>query len=784
MRYHHITYLLLPLLCLLFGCTQEGIRPEDDSASSDPRTLTFRATVDNAVTRAMVEEIDGSLDLSAKFTPRDKIFLFISQADTTIFLTTKPTDVGTDGKKCVFEATLPDDIDITKPMTIIGYSGLQDAVRYSTNLPYSFVMDKDQVYLEATPINGNDLTNMRPPVSFCLKDWTVSEAKLSGLDVTFSHIGAYEVIHVTNKGTKGTVANRAEVCLTDVTSSFPPATPWTYTSEVDRTTRKNMYPFLNLATGEVIMAPAGYSPKSIRSASIPVDGTGVYINWFLPRPGATFGSVGLCYKNGVSWKGMVSTASLSNDSPIEVGHAYHVYGDILDGGIVLKTKGGDEVQPKNPRITFTTTLKKGSKITLYTYFDFRERENAFVDLNGNGIKDLGEGIDRAIGEYTKTVDSQTITIYGKAQAIKLPESGITSIRLFDQSDLTQLDLTKNELDGKALDQMMKDLPDIHHVTPDFVNPKTLSIERNPGEDSCNPKIALDKDWIIDIPVIDETQPYIYLWMANSTSDIYLNVDAAEADRENVWIDLNGNGVKDEGEKITRFGMEQDKMVALTATTSNVMLYGKVTMLSAPESGIFAVIESNHTSLKYIDLSGNGLVAFFLKDMIDLEYLNVSDNNFQLQAIPFLVGCYPKLKVLDMSNSNISAVTGGFGENTELVSLNANGCNLGKIDLTANTKLQTLLLSGNGLEELSIGHLKDLRYLEVIGNNMKSPALTQVISDLCTVPGNVPGRLFVGGNPGSSGIDISPAMKKNWQVDIDHLKGDNYIFRPGFKGEKW
>ena len=73
---------------------------------------------------------------------------------------------------------------------------------------------------------------------------------------------------------------------------------------------------------------------------------------------------------------------------------------------------------------------------------------------------------------------------------------------------------------------------------------------------------------------------------------------------------------------------------------------------------------------------------------------------------------------------------------------------------------------------------------MIGNNMKSPALTQVISDLCTVPGNVPGRLFVGGNPGSSGIDISPAMKKNWQVDIDHLKGDNYIFRPGFKGEKW
>ena len=695
MRYHHITYLLLPLLCLLFGCKQEGIRPEDDTASSDPRTLTFHATVDDAVTRAMVEEIDGSLDLSVKFTPKDKILLFVSQADTTIFLTTKPTDVGTDGKKCVFEATLPEDIDITKPMTIIGYSGLQDAIRYGTNLPYSFVMDKDQVYLEATPINGNDLTNMRPPVSFCLKDWTVSEAKLSGLDVTFSHIGAYEVIHVTNKGTKETVANKAEVCLTDVAASFPPATPWTYASEWDRTTKKNMYPFLNLATGEVIMAPAGYSPKSIRAASIPVDSKGIYVNWFLPRPGATFGSVGLCYKNtAVSFSGMVSTASLSSDRPIEAGHAYHVYGDILDDGIVLKTKGGDEVQPKNPRITFTTTLEKGSKITLYTYFGFSERNNAFVDLNGNGIKDLGEGIDKSIGEYTKTVDNQTITIYGKAQAIKLPESGITSIRLYDQSDLTQLDLTKNEMDGKALDQMMEDLPDIHHVKADYVNPKTLSIGRNPGEDSCNPKIALDKDWIIDIPVIDDTKPYIYLWMASSTSDIYLNVDAAEADRENVWIDLNGNGIKDEGEKITRFGMEQDKMVALRATTSNVVLYGKVTMLSAPESGIFAVIESNHTSLKYVDLSSNGLVAFFLKDMIDLEYLNV------------------------------------------------------------------------------------------IGKNMKSPALTQVISDLCTVPGNVPGRLFVGGNPGSSGIDISPAMKKNWQVDIDHLKGDNYIFRPGFKGEKW
>ena len=69
---------------------------------------------------------EGSRDLEVLFTKDDQVLIFVSQADTTFVLKTMPTSIGADGKKCNFEITLPDQGDLSKPKTLIGYTGMRD----------------------------------------------------------------------------------------------------------------------------------------------------------------------------------------------------------------------------------------------------------------------------------------------------------------------------------------------------------------------------------------------------------------------------------------------------------------------------------------------------------------------------------------------------------------------------------------------------------------------------------------------------------------------------------
>ena len=153
-------------------------------------------------------------------------------------------------------------------------------------------------------------------------------------------------------------------------------------------------------------------------------------------------------------------------------------------------------------------------------------------------------------------------------------------------------------------------------------------------------------------------------------------------------------------------------------------------------------------------------------------------------LPFILSEYPSLKVLDMSESGISEVKGGFAHNPNLVYLNARGCGIEAMDLTACTKLRTLIVSDNNLSELDIKSLTSLSYLELIGNRMSKEALASVITSLPKVDAKIPGKLFLGRNPGATVVDIVPAQDKNWKVDIERDKGDNHIDRPKLDGEKW
>lgn len=771
------------MLALLASCQQESVRPDDQGGAGDPRTLTFRASVEDA-TRAMIGEIDDSADLSVKFTQDEKILLFVTQGETTITLTSEVSAVTPDGKGCTFEATLPEEIDASQPMDIIGYSGIQDRMNYKKELDFFYIED-GEVYLNVLPQNSWGIDTMRPPIAFTLKGYKASEGNISDLDVLFEHLGVYEVMHATNKGTKEIPANKLSLTLAAKGSGYTPETPWRMDKEWSSEEMTSYYPYVSLTSHKVKWISGKYVSSSATLPALPVGETMTVVNWFYPSPGASYGDVVTAY-HSTSYKDTYSANFVTSNDPILVGQAYHAFADIYDDKVVMKTRSGEEIEEIVPRVEFTTDLPKGSEITLYTFYDFRNRNKAFIDLNDNGVKDSGEDIGSAYGNYTKTVDSPKITIYGIAEALRINANGVTNMRLYGQDNLVQLEVKKNKMDAKALNQVMKDLPDVHDVEASDATPKTFSLDENPGakEEGLDLMIAVKKDWTVDVPIIDMSQDFIYLWMVGSTGTIYLNVDAAPEDRDGIWVDLNGNGITDEGEKITEFGLGADAMNVLDRTTKNLIVYGKVTKLAAPESNVFACIESKGNALTYLDLSTNQIAALVMENMVNLEYLDVSNNDFQTDAVPFLTLPFPKLKVLNIANSGITEIDGGLSENTELTYLNANGCGFEELDLSANTKLQSLFLSNNALTSLDVSPLTQLTYLEVIGNQLKGEALANLIEGLPTVSGTTPGKLFIAGNPGASGTDIEPAQEKNWKVDTDHLKGDNYIVRPSLPGEEW
>jgi len=77
--------------------------------------------------------------------------------------------------------------------------------------------------------------------------------------------------------------------------------------------------------------------------------------------------------------------------------------------------------------------------------------------------------------------------------------------------------------------------------------------------------------------------------------VELLIDAEEADRANVWIDLNNNGVKDDGEAVTKFG----SMGEYTLGSQTVTIYGKVTKLDCIKNQITSLDVSKNSNLKFL-----------------------------------------------------------------------------------------------------------------------------------------------------------------------------------------
>ncbi|MDI9521924.1 MAG: hypothetical protein QM237_01500 [Bacteroidota bacterium] len=180
-------------------------------------------------------------------------------------------------------------------------------------------------------------------------------------------------------------------------------------------------------------------------------------------------------------------------------------------------------------------------------------------------------------------------------------------------------------------------------------------------------------------------PTMTLTTAKSVEEtIGLWIDAAEADRPGVWIDLNNNGEKDDGEAVTKFR----KFVGYTLGAQTVTVYGKVTVLNCENNQLTSLNVSNNTVLTFLDCSSNQLSSLEVSNNKKLEKLYCRSN--QLTSLD--ISNNKELEILWCNNNQLTTLN--VSNNVKLWFLSCHDNQLTSLDVSKNTLFEQLFCYNN------------------------------------------------------------------------------------------
>ena len=802
---------LLPILLALAGCTQESFRPTDaDTTGGSTLTIKVNAPGEDPSLRAVMSQMEDSKDFLVRFEADDKVLLFASQEGKLFEIGEVPfASLSEDGKVGTLSVTLPAEIDQSKPIDLVGYNGInQTSYSKTPNMVY---YDKDHfdesilapelkgralALMPASSYNGCRIESFDAPVVFRLKGIIPAETDMTKVEGDFEHIGAYEVV---------VLANRSDKPFRDPVTFSEPGTrtkkDYVYNGGY-RSGVGTRYPFIDLMTGEVLELAQSNPFQSFISGSkaLAPGETGLYMTWVMPRPDVTLipeltlaaGS----YSSTVTSEGLIP----ARKGPMKSGIAYIGYG-YWDGEHIVALDREKE-ERKTQYVTITTDIPAGSPITVSAYLDYSSRDAAYVDLNDNNVKDPGEAITKSFGAMQYTVSQPRISFRGAFEDLQLAKQQLTDVEISPVASLYDLDVRNNMLSAAVINKIIDQLPDRSGVKPDDVHHLLLQISGNPGLEEegveINLQKALEKGWSVDVPIVRSDLPQNYMELSGEPPfTLAFSVEADPAERDKIWIDLNGNGTLDEGEKIETFGSTGANLV--NPTTSQLIIYGHITSLTVSYGQVkyyWGGSDNVNTEIKHLNFSGTGITACISALYPKLETLLLADNPMLLlintEKLPFLSNP-AGLKVLDLGNSgsiirqmNMAYDMPPFGQMTGLTYLNIQGWDWTseQVDLSKMTKLERLIASGNKLETIDLSGAKSLKYIELIGNQLTAETIDKLLSDLPDRTRKSPGQLFIADNPGSGSGKYSIARSKNWRVDARNSISNHPARRPNMEGEDW
>ena len=402
-----------------------------------------------------------------------------------------------------------------------------------------------------------------------------------------------------------------------------------------------------------------------------------------------------------------------------------------------------------------------------------------LDCSNNDLKSLD--ISQNLNLVSLSCEDCNLSSLDVRKHTRLKELNCSCNKLSDlkiSDNITEtLDCRSCGLSAETLDDLFNTLPDISE-TKDKI--KKVMVSGNPGAADCHPEIATKKGWKVDVEGKPLTPHIMVLTTRKKVGDeIVLKIDAGSEDRPDVWIDLNGNGTKDEGENVTVFGEYQAYPIA----SQTITIYGKVSVLICISQKISALDVSKNRALIELACVGN-----------ELQSLDVTNNN--------------KLTILDCDSNRLESLD--VRSNKSLMRLWCRGNSLESLDVGKNMDLELLACGGNTLTTLDVSKNKDLKLLACGGNtlttldvskntklmrlfcndnkllsslkipssinnelhcgncNLSAEALNTLFSTLPDVKAltEVSKEIHVYGNPGTNTCDKAIAENKGWKV---HLK---------------
>ena len=206
-----------------------------------------------------------------------------------------------------------------------------------------------------------------------------------------------------------------------------------------------------------------------------------------------------------------------------------------------------------------------------------------------------------------------------------------------------------------------------------------------------------------------------------------------------------------------FGHNYTSMSAhnITVTGDSILLFvvpdKKLSALDVSRYPMLSSLHCNFNQLTNLDVSRNIMLGTLYCDNNQLTNLDVSYNT----ALGLLSCSGNQLTKLDVS------------KNIKLFQLGCTDNQLKSLNLSSNTELTGLNCSGNQLTKLDVSNNTKLNDLDCSNNKLTVSALNDLFRTLHNNTAQYPPGydIYIGGNPGAKGCDVSIAEKKGWTVKL-------------------
>lgn len=359
-----------------------------------------------------------------------------------------------------------------------------------------------------------------------------------------------------------------------------------------------------------------------------------------------------------------------------------------------------------PTISLTTTKTAGASIYLSIEADPADLSGAWVDLNGNNIKDAGEDVVGLNKRYT--VSSPTITIHGKVTGINCQLCQLTGLDLSNNSHLVNLTCSNNQLTSLDLSQN--------------TSLQSLTCRNN------------------QLASLDVTHNTVL-----KSLDAYYNELAS--------LDVSHNTL------LASLNCQNNRLASLDVSQNTALTY-----LNCSSNHLTSLDLTNNTLITKLLCASNQLAALDVAHCPAMTWLTCSGNaigvlNLSHNTVLTDLYCnYNQLAALDLS------------ANTLLTRVDCYNNQLTTLNLPQDTVLYWLDCSDNRLASLDISKNRGLKVLKIFSNSIKGSEMTEIAAGLPARTAADGAKLYVIDTiavPTDGNIalksDVVSAAGKNWTV---------------------